>query len=565
MQKNILLLFIPIIIIYLFALPIPPMEMDAAQYAAMTLEMLEKGDWLHFTDLGVPYLDKPPLVFWLAGISYKLFGISPISYKLPSLIFFLSALWSIYRFAKLYYNENVALTASIVLATSQAAFLMTNDCRTDTLLTGAVAFSIWQLAAYWETRKIIYFIGAFVGIGLAMLAKGPIGIMIPIWAFGVHFLFTKQWKAFFHWQWLAGIAIILLVLSPMLWGLYTQFDLHPELVVNGKTGISGLRFYFWTQSFGRITGESTWENNTGYDFFVHTTLWAFLPWAIFLFVAVFARFRAIAQTIKDTKQEWISLGGFVLSFLAFSASHYKLPHYIFVAYPMGAILVALYIEKMLNTKGRFFWFCIQNIIGIGLFITAFLVCGWVFYSLFFLFLCSILFIIYLLSVRASYVWLKTGKEIPLYSFFPFLLPSLIMMISINTITNLHFYPTLLTYQSSVAVGKYIRDNQLPNDRIYMVFFYSSPDIYFGKRIHSFHQDFADELTKEAPIYIYAPLFYTQVLQETGKNIQVLSTFDDYPVTQLSLTFLNPNTRSTVLNKRVLIKLSQNEARDLSPH
>ncbi len=542
------------------------MEMDAAQYAAMTVEMLESGNWLHFTDLGNPYLDKPPLVFWTAGLCYKLLGISAFSYKLPSLLFWLLGLYAVYRFAKIYYSENIALTAAFVLATSQAAFLMTNDCRTDTLLTGAVAFAIWQLAAYWETRKWQYFVGGFVGIGLAMLAKGPIGAMIPVWTFGAHFVLTKQWKAFFHGQWLLGVGIVMLVIFPMLWGLYTQFDLHPEMLVHGKNGVSGLRFFFWTQSFGRITGESAWADDTGYGFFVHTTLWVFLPWGVLLMRAVFSRrfSQKGTQMNADKKEEFLSLMGFVLTFVAFSLSKYKLPHYIFVAYPMGAVLVAVYLEKIIaEKKALFAWFWLQNITGIVLFVAAFGVCGWVFFSPFFLGICSILLLIFLFLAKATYFWLKTGTEISFlpqkiretFPTFSFLLPSMVMILSINLISNAHFYPQLLNYQSSTAVGKYIAAHHLPKSRIFILSFYSTPDIFIGKRVQIFREEQAEDCTKDGAIYVYAPIEYAQKLRELGKNIEVLQTFEDFKVTHLSFAFLNPKTRKEVLKKRVLIKVA----------
>jgi hypothetical protein len=63
------------------------MEVDASQYAAMSREMLESGNYLQLFDRGQNYLDKPPLLFWVSAMSFKLFGISNFSYKLPSVLF----------------------------------------------------------------------------------------------------------------------------------------------------------------------------------------------------------------------------------------------------------------------------------------------------------------------------------------------------------------------------------------------------------------------------------------------------------------------------------------------
>ncbi|MDP4935318.1 MAG: hypothetical protein NWR30_11420, partial [Salibacteraceae bacterium] len=110
-------------------------------------------------------------------------------------------------------------------------------------------------------------------------------------------------------------------------------------------GFKGLRFYYWTQSFGRITGESEWNNHTGFEFFLHTFLWAFLPWSL---LAI----GAMANKLRQLKQgEYLTLGGFLLPFIALSFSKYKLPHYIFVTFPFLAILTGHYIKSFLE-KGK---------------------------------------------------------------------------------------------------------------------------------------------------------------------------------------------------------------------
>ena len=76
---------IPIpIISYSFGLFIPIMEIDAMQYASMSRELLRGDNFLHFFDNGLPYLDKPPLIFWTTAIFFKIFGGCILSYRLPS-------------------------------------------------------------------------------------------------------------------------------------------------------------------------------------------------------------------------------------------------------------------------------------------------------------------------------------------------------------------------------------------------------------------------------------------------------------------------------------------------
>ena len=62
------------------------MEVDATQYASMSVELLQSKSYLQFTDLGKDYLDKPPLLFWLSALSIALFGNTTWAFKIPSFI-----------------------------------------------------------------------------------------------------------------------------------------------------------------------------------------------------------------------------------------------------------------------------------------------------------------------------------------------------------------------------------------------------------------------------------------------------------------------------------------------
>lgn len=80
-----------------------------------------------------------------------------------------------------------------------------------------------------------------------MMAKGPIGAVAPALALGSHWLLKKDWQKIFNLKWLIAMIIVLILLMPMCYGLYKQF------------GFEGIKFFFWTQSFGRITGENVWK------------------------------------------------------------------------------------------------------------------------------------------------------------------------------------------------------------------------------------------------------------------------------------------------------------------
>ncbi len=447
------ILFVGILVIYLLNMFIDIMEVDAAQYSVISMEMSWTKSFLHLFEHGKDYLDKPPLLFWTTTLSYLTFGISNFSYKLPSVLITLLGIYSTFRFARLHYSREIALTTALILASTQALFLITNDVRTDSMLLGLTMFSVWQMSAYLQTRKPIHFIFLAIGIAGAMMSKGPLILVILAAGFGSEFLLKKQWKNIFNPRWILLLVLVGILLIPMCYGLYTQFDLHPEKTVYGLKGPSGIRFFFWTQSFGRITGENYWSNNSGYFFFTHSILWDFQPWIFFFIPALFLKLKTVYKHIvrKVTfNGEFVTVSGFVLVFIALSLSHYKLPHYIFVLLPFAAIITANFIHKLSErarekiSKWHFgfmqlFW------------ILAFLIITIVFPidSILLPLALSTLFVLSWLTFRV----LKNRSERIIF-------PSILIAIGFNLVMSVHFYPNLLSYQASSVVGREIREKNL---------------------------------------------------------------------------------------------------------
>jgi len=137
----------------------------------------------------------------------------------------------------------------------------------------------------------------------------------------IHLIFDKKL--------ILGVAVILLFLLPMSYGLFSQF------------GTYGLEFYYWTQSFGRITGGSSWSNETGTFYLLGVFLYAFLPWTFLFFRAFIERSKNIFNGNGfHNWSETISYFGFIVPLIMLSLSNYKLPHYIYCVVPFASILTA---------------------------------------------------------------------------------------------------------------------------------------------------------------------------------------------------------------------------------
>jgi len=543
-----------IIIIGVKGLTLPVMDVDASQYASISMEMLQGGSWLEVQHRHADYLDKPPLLFWTAALSYLLFGINTWAYKLPSFLGALIGIYSVYRFSKLFYNRETAILASFILASTVGYWLLINDVRTDTLLMGMSAAAVWTLAEYQLNKQFKFLVGSGVFIGLAMLAKGPVGLILPTAALGTHLLLSKNWREIFKWQWTLVLLIIVIVLTPMCIGLYHQFDLHPEKIVNGRSGVSGLYFYFWEQSFGRITGENVWKNNTSGFYFLHVYAWAFLPWTLFLIPSFFTKIKQLLSNKLQLKygEEAYSIGAFTLLFIALSLSKYKLPHYIFITLPWGAVLTARW---AINTSKLKKWAVAQWIISILLISVLTLITGVVFPPKY-----TTAALIWIpLVVGASYILYKTAPtKLNTSNYWQL---QVLMGMLIGVILNFHFYPHLLPFQSTTTAGKYFTEMNIPaHQRAQMGYGGHALDFYSKSIIpHLKTAEEALDLVKtNGSMWIYTREGGREQLDAAKIPYEVVAQFKHYQPALLSMPFLNPNTRESRLIPVEIVKISSTE-------
>lgn len=560
--RHLTFFIIAFLLVFATALSVDVMDVDAAQYFGISRDLLSSDNWLEIKDRGHDYLDKPPLLFWLSALSFKIFGVSNWAYKLPSFLFAVLAVFSTVRLGQLLYDRKTGLLAGLMLSSCLGVFIITNDIRTDTILLGSVSFAVWQILLYLKTKRWLSLVAGFAGIAAAMLTKGPLGLVIPAMALSCEFAYKRQWKNFMRWQWLVGLVIVGLLLLPMCIGLYNQFDLHPEKVVNGSTGVSGLKFYFWTQSFGRITGDSDWgtkfDNGAGPFFFTHTFLWAFFPWALLVLGSLIKTLLKLVRSRfrPGYMPEMLSAGGFVLIFLAMSASKYKLPHYIYITFPFAALMAArFFVHDVFLDRKRWLFYStavLHVIFYLGLSAAVLLL-------LFFSFPDASI-----LTIGIALLWLLAGILMVWKLHFRqarMLYPILCALLSGYFVANVHFYPHLLTYQTTGVAGKEIAAKGLKQDQYYYYndMFQFPGDAYSGFAVNYIYRNNGEldsVLAAKKTIWIYTDDAGYNELKAANYQMPVLKKLDDYPVQFLKVQFLNPSTRQSVLRNRYLIQLGQ---------
>ncbi|WP_157304362.1 ArnT family glycosyltransferase [Chitinophaga tropicalis] len=505
-----------LVLVHITGLPVTIMEPDGALYAGIAKHMVQHHDYLNLFADGHDWLDKPHFPFWMAALSYQFLGFTSFAYKLPALIFLLLGVWYTYRFALSLYGDQVARWSACILLTAEHLVISSTDVRAEPYLTGLIIAAVYHL----YKRQLIP--GALF-TACAVMTKGPFALVPVGAAIAGQYIFTKQWKELFHVRWLLVALLTGIFIIPELYALYVQFDAHPEKVVFGQTGVSGIRFFFWDSQFGRFMNTGPIKGNGDPSFFFHTVLWAFLPWSVFLYVAVIMFIRKGRQA-----KEYYCISGALATFLLFSLSRFQLPHYLNIVFPFFSILTARYILSVEKIRAfRITQYIIMGIIGIA-------VIGlWALYRP----SVNYLFVVLMLLVAGAFIFLPL-KGLPLI-FFRTCLASVFLNLFLNGL----FYPDVLQYQSGSTAAFYA-NKALKGEAIG---FY---------KVNSY----AMEYYLDAPVLrsdTLSSLIFTtpeqkDTLEMRGHRCKVISSFPHFPVTKLDLQFVNAGTRSSATGKRLLV-------------
>jgi len=531
-EKIILLIIFSIYINNLF---IDVMNVDAAQYASISQEMLRNHSYLQVMDLQYDYLDKPPLLFWISSLSMGVFGVSNFAYKLGAFLMLLLSLYSIFRFTSIFYSQQIAKNAVLIFGTCQAFFLMTNDVRTDGILTSSVITGIWLLTEYLIKNKIKYLLFASLFTAFAMMAKGPIGIIAVLMPIGLQLLFKRSWKQIFSFSWFFYLIIVGLLLIPMSYGLYMQFDMHPEKITNGVPHQSGLYFYYWLQSFGRITGENVWDNGLPWHFFIGTISWDFFPWILILYFGLFFQIKRLFQ---KSVPEISTLSGFVILFALLSMSRYKLPHYIFVTLPFASIICASYIET-LNPKQWKIWNKVYFVFGCIIMVLLF-----IYQSLFFteinFILIALLLVQFIILLQMKKTSLEGTSKMIGY------------IIVLNLFLSFVFYPKLLTYQADSMAGRWFYENK-SKETVYLIDEKSHAFNFYSKNPENKSIALTEIGTLKNSCWLFTK---AENLNQIESKFEVVEKkkFENYPITRLKLPFLLQQKREQTLEYYYLVKI-----------
>ena len=95
------LLLLLVVLVYITGMFVTLFENDSAQFAVMAMRMVQENDFINLFKGPDEYLDKPHMHYWLAALSFKLFGLQDWAYRIPAILATLLGAYSCYGLGKL--------------------------------------------------------------------------------------------------------------------------------------------------------------------------------------------------------------------------------------------------------------------------------------------------------------------------------------------------------------------------------------------------------------------------------------------------------------------------------
>ncbi len=544
------------------------MDIDSAQYAEIAREMTDSNNYLFIRDNGRKYLDKPIMTFWLISLSFKLFGQNNIAFRLPSLIFALLSLYSIYRITVLRsQSERRGLLAALLYASSPGLFSMLVSPLIDIYLTSFLIFThhAWYLARK-KNPRYYYLMYFFMGCGF--ITKGPIAVVIPGISIGVDLLIRRDWEGILKMKIPQGIFITAAL--PLFWSyiLFQEFSWY------------GPNFFIIIQSFGRFY-SFIYDQKFDPLFFVKNFGWAFGLFFVPLVIHVFLKLRSGFRYAQQRKEPfWKRLplafwdyvrsdrfrnGDFVVPLWLFltlsliSFSRFQLPQYIYWILPGGAIYMAGLLDRLLfkGMQGEekpeegipaWFFFVVPVLL-----ILAYLAVPVVAFDL-----QGMQWFFFVLSLFPLALWPVLRKHMPDRLLVP-VLSGLAFHLTVAWV----IYGLLIFYQPSSRIARTVRRLEPGQEVLYKFMISNSQRSYafYSKRLTRdiFHKDrFDADLRRDGSRLVIMSgegLMHFPGFTGGAYNLEILEEHDAYKVSMPSQAFFNKKKRPGVLRKVYLTRVS----------
>ena len=303
-------------------------DVDEGMHAVMTKNILLNGDWVTPTFNGENFYDKPILFNWLGAVCFLLFGFNEFAARLPASIFGTAGVLVTYYLGRRMFGPTVGFLGGVFLASSAEYLLLSRVVVHDIALTlfTTLALCFFYVGLVDVERRKRYFLLFWVAAGLAILAKGPLGLALPGLVVGLFLLATRRLKLIKEMQIGWGLLILLAVAGPWYFAISLR---NPDY----------LRYFILEKNLGSFASSDAHHAEPIY-FYFRALSFGLLPWVTFVPLAALGAFRNRDRGPGDAVLFLLVWTGAIFAF--FSLATAKLESYILPIFPAVALLFALY-------------------------------------------------------------------------------------------------------------------------------------------------------------------------------------------------------------------------------
>jgi len=181
-------------------------DMDEALYASCAREMFQRGDWVVPWFNGHMFPEKPVLMFWTMMGGFELFGVNEFGARFFSAVLGIGTALCAFHLGRIVANARVGFWTGLITASTLIFTVSARAATVDSALTfvTTAAFLLLAIArrgglrraqpsrperASWPLLALMY-----ACVGVAVLAKGPVGMVLPLAAMGCYLLWTEGWR-----------------------------------------------------------------------------------------------------------------------------------------------------------------------------------------------------------------------------------------------------------------------------------------------------------------------------------------------------------------------------------
>jgi 4-amino-4-deoxy-L-arabinose transferase-like glycosyltransferase len=340
-------------------------DRDEGRNAEAGREMFASGDLITPTFNGELRVAKPVFVYWLMTLSYHAFGVNEFAARFPSALFGVMLIFMHFLFLSRLRGPTVGFYGAIMLLLNIEMLALGRMAITDSVL---IFFTTLSLYGFWlglhepgAGRHWMW--GFYAGMAIATLTKGPVGFLVPLLTAALYLTAARRWKLF--WQQgfpIAGTAVLLILAAPWYAAMF---------VIHGDAYSSQAKVHTVGRFLAPMEGHGA-----GVWFYIPVLLLGFFPWSLFLPAACYRTFKSwhearglrleertrqnsspsplAPRPSSSSELDLFATLWLIGTFIFFTLSSTRLPHYIGPLFPAASILAALYWSRALAdpaTKG----------------------------------------------------------------------------------------------------------------------------------------------------------------------------------------------------------------------